>query len=63
MDAVDESVRLVELPPQLGALPAMKRCAPCRDATITLGFYPLQLARYLNEVILQRPQHLPSLCC
>jgi hypothetical protein len=40
MDAVDESVRLVELPPQLGALPAMKRCAAHRDATITLGFYP-----------------------
>jgi hypothetical protein len=40
MDAVDESGRLVELPPQLGALPAMKRCAAHREATITLGFYP-----------------------
>jgi hypothetical protein len=43
MDTVDESVGLVELPPQLGALPAMKRCPAHRDTTITLGFYPLQL--------------------
>jgi hypothetical protein len=64
MDAIDKSVRLVELPPQLGPLPAMKRCASHRDAPITpiiLGFYPLQLAGYLNEVFLQRPQHLASL--
>jgi hypothetical protein len=61
MDAVDESVRLVELAPQLGALSAMKRCASRRDAPIILGFYPLQLAGYLNEVFLQRPQHLASL--
>jgi hypothetical protein len=63
MDTVDESVGLVELPPQLGALPAMKRCPAHRDTRITLGFYPLQLAGYLNEVFLQRPQHLPSLRC
>jgi hypothetical protein len=61
MDAVDESVRLVELPPQLGPLPTMKRCASRRDVPIVLGFYPLQLAGYLNEVFLQRPQHLASL--
>lgn len=48
MDAVDESVRLVELPPKLGTLPAMKRCAARRDATIALGFDPLQVAGYLN---------------
>jgi hypothetical protein len=52
MDAVDKSVRLVELPPQLGPLPAMKRCASRRDVPIVLGFYPLQLAGYLSEVFL-----------
>jgi hypothetical protein len=52
MDAVDESVCLVELPPKLGTLPAMNRRAARGDATITLGFYPLQLAGYLDEVFL-----------
>jgi hypothetical protein len=61
MDAIDKSVSLVELPPQLGPLRAMKRCAPHRDVPIILGFYPLQLAGYLNEIFLQRPQHLASL--
>jgi hypothetical protein len=48
MDAADESVRLVELAPQLGALPAMTRSATRGGPAITLGFYPLQLAGYLN---------------
>lgn len=52
VNTVDESVRLIELPPQLGAPPAMKCCAACRDVTIPLGFYPLQLAGYVHEVFL-----------
>jgi hypothetical protein len=43
MYPVDESVRLVELPPKLGAVSAMKRCASRRDAPIILGFYPSSL--------------------
>jgi hypothetical protein len=44
MDAVDESVCLIDIAPKLRPLPAMKSCTACRGATIALLFDPLQLA-------------------
>jgi hypothetical protein len=44
MDAVDESVRLVDLAPKRCPLPALKSCTARRGATIALLFNPLQLA-------------------
>jgi hypothetical protein len=52
MDAVDESVRLIDLAPQLRPLPALKSCTARRGATTALLFNPLQLAGHPDEVSL-----------
>lgn len=44
MDAVDESVCLIDVAPKLRPLPAMKGCTARRGAAIALLFNPLELA-------------------